>query len=70
MQIPALAWLLVASAGGAIRSYPFRNGVGGYHAYRIPSLIACSNGDLLLFCEGRFGFDSTRYNYIVFIIMT
>ena len=31
----------------------FENGVGGYHAYRIPSMLTLSNGDLLLFCEGR-----------------
>ena len=28
-------------------------GQQGYHAYRIPSLIVASNGDLLLFCEAR-----------------
>ncbi|MCE9531638.1 MAG: glycoside hydrolase [Planctomycetes bacterium] len=28
-------------------------GKGGYHAYRIPSLVVAPNGDLLVFCEGR-----------------
>ncbi len=28
-------------------------GKGGYHAYRIPSLVTAPNGDLLLFCEAR-----------------
>lgn len=28
-------------------------GTGGYHAYRIPSLIVAPNNDLLVFCEGR-----------------
>lgn len=28
-------------------------GQGGYHAYRIPSLIVAPNGDLLVFCEAR-----------------
>jgi len=26
---------------------------GGYHAYRIPSLVVAPNGDLLVFCEAR-----------------
>jgi sialidase-1 len=30
-------------------------GEGGYHTYRIPSLIETSNGSLLAFCEGRKG---------------
>jgi sialidase-1 len=28
-------------------------GEGGYHTYRIPSLLVAANGDLLAFCEGR-----------------
>jgi len=28
-------------------------GKGGYHAYRIPSLITAPSGTLLMFCEGR-----------------
>lgn len=28
-------------------------GQGGYHAYRIPSLVAAPDGTLLMFCEGR-----------------
>lgn len=28
-------------------------GRGGYHAYRIPSLLVAPNGDLLVICEGR-----------------
>ncbi len=31
----------------------FRSGEGGYHTYRIPSLIATRKGTLLAFCEGR-----------------
>jgi sialidase-1 len=31
----------------------FRAGEGGYHSYRIPSLIATPKGTLLAFCEGR-----------------
>lgn len=31
----------------------FRAGEGGYHTYRIPSLIVARDGTLLAFCEGR-----------------
>jgi sialidase-1 len=31
----------------------FVAGQGGYHTYRIPSLIVTTNGTLLAFCEGR-----------------
>ncbi|MBI1369539.1 MAG: exo-alpha-sialidase [Planctomycetes bacterium] len=35
------------------RSDVFVSGEGGYHTFRIPSIIAAPNGDLLAFCEGR-----------------
>jgi sialidase-1 len=31
----------------------FVSGRGGYHTYRIPALLACDNGHVLAFCEGR-----------------
>lgn len=31
----------------------FESGVGGYHTYRIPAVIATQQGTLLAFCEGR-----------------
>ena len=31
----------------------FVSGQGGYHTYRIPSLIVTRKGTLLAFCEGR-----------------
>jgi sialidase-1 len=31
----------------------FTSGVGGYHTYRIPSLLVTPGGALLAFCEGR-----------------
>lgn len=40
-------------SNAVIESIPFRGGVDGYFAYRIPSLITTSKGTLLAFCEGR-----------------
>ena len=31
----------------------FERGDGPYHTYRIPSIVAADNGDLLALCEGR-----------------
>ena len=33
----------------------WKSGEGGYHTYRIPSIIKTMNGSLLAFCEGRKG---------------
>ncbi len=33
----------------------WQSGEGGYHTYRIPSIIKTNNGSLLAFCEGRKG---------------
>ena len=56
----ALAVLLAAAAfSGASAAAPleqqnvFVARQGGYHTYRIPSLIVTSNQMLLAFCEGR-----------------
>jgi hypothetical protein len=38
-------------------SQVFRRGEGGYYIFRIPSLIACTNGTLLAFAEGRPNFN-------------
>jgi sialidase-1 len=43
----------VADAQGISESEVFVSGKGGYHTYRIPSLIVTSKGTLLAFCEGR-----------------
>src|SRR5687767_6777130 len=46
--------LAAADAGKHITQAPlFVAGEGGYHTYRIPSLIVTSKGTLLAFCEGR-----------------
>lgn len=40
-------------AGAVEQNLVFESGVGGYHTYRIPSLIVAGNGDLIALCEGR-----------------
>lgn len=42
-----------ARAADRISAPIFTSGVGGYHTYRIPSLIVSRKGTLLAFCEGR-----------------
>lgn len=51
----AIAACFVASCSAAeFNETPvFVSGEGGYHTYRIPSVIKTSNGTLLAFCEGR-----------------
>lgn len=56
LQLASIALLL--SCPRAAQAQPeqapiFISGQGGYHTYRIPSLIATKNGVLLAFCEGR-----------------
>ena len=58
----SVAAALVISAAMAFAAPPaidavpvFREGEGGYHTYRIPSLLATPQGSLLAFCEGRRG---------------
>ncbi len=38
----------------------FTNGAGGYHTYRIPSLLVTPKGTLLAFCEGARPVPPTR----------
>ena len=45
--------LCVASAQEARNTEVFVGGQGGYHTYRIPSLLTAKAGSLLAFCEGR-----------------
>lgn len=45
-------------ADDIVQSDIFVSGEGGYHTYRIPSLIVTANGTLLAFGEGRKGSDS------------
>ena len=54
-----LLWILVAGpCMNATAETPkqldlFTAGTGGYHSYRIPSLLVTTRGTLLVFCEGR-----------------
>jgi len=58
---PALTLLLAAFLAQPATSHAAEpklvdvlvGGQGGYHAYRIPSLVVAPNGDLLVFCEAR-----------------
>lgn len=43
------AWTSAEALGEAL----FTSGQGGYHTYRIPSLVVTKAGSLLAFCEGR-----------------
>ncbi|HJZ93409.1 MAG TPA: sialidase family protein [Gemmataceae bacterium] len=58
--MPPLGILVLVAAAGPVAadSIPdeqvlFKVGDGGYHTYRIPSLIVTNGGVLLAFCEGR-----------------
>jgi sialidase-1 len=42
-----------ARGNGVTQTDLFVSGSGGYHTFRIPSLIATKKGTLLAFCEGR-----------------
>jgi len=42
-----------SSAEPLLQAPVFTSGEGGYHTYRIPSLIVTAKGTLLAFCEGR-----------------
>jgi hypothetical protein len=50
-------WLVSSRADGGqaepAQTPVFLAGEGGYHTYRIPSLIVSPRGTLLAFCEGR-----------------
>jgi len=47
------ARLLQELAGGPVQTDVFVSGQGGYHTYRIPSVLVSPKGTVLAFCEGR-----------------
>src|SRR5438128_2741761 len=48
-----LSTITVSQAGDPAQAAVFTSGQGGYHTYRIPSLIVSKKRTLLAFCEGR-----------------
>jgi sialidase-1 len=53
-SLPAALLLVFAARPASLtQAELFRAGEGGYHTYRIPSLIVTAKGTLLAFCEGR-----------------
>jgi sialidase-1 len=60
LLLPLAALLALQEPGPSPAASPptatvWNCGEGGYHTYRIPSVIVAPNGDLLAFCEGRKG---------------
>ena len=60
MRRLSLVWLVLATptltfAADPVQTPVFVSGEGGYHTYRIPSVIVTPKGGLLAFCEGRKG---------------
>ena len=57
VRLVAIAFGLGVGGARATDEQPatdvFTSGVGGYHTYRIPSLLVTPRGALLAFCEGR-----------------
>lgn len=51
--IVALAAATVCRAEGLNEQVIWKSGAGGYHTYRIPSIITTPTGTVLAFCEGR-----------------
>jgi sialidase-1 len=49
----ALLFVFAARPASLTQTELFQAGEGGYHTYRIPSLIVTVKGTLLAFCEGR-----------------
>ncbi|MHC5537498.1 sialidase family protein [Singulisphaera rosea] len=52
-----IAWLIMHAdrvrADDPFVTEVFKSGTGGYHTYRIPSLLVTPKGTVLAFCEGR-----------------
>ncbi|MBA4188670.1 MAG: exo-alpha-sialidase [Planctomycetaceae bacterium] len=54
----AFLWLIsitTSRAADPVQTPVFVSGEGGYHTYRIPSVIVTPKGSVLAFCEGRKG---------------
>src|SRR5262249_46138769 len=53
LALAILAFVAPCGAGGRFETDVFTSGAGGYHTYRIPSLLGTRDGTLLALCEGR-----------------
>ena len=53
LALVALFVPLAVDAAEPVQKPVFTSGEGGYHSYRIPSIIVTAKGTLLAFCEGR-----------------
>ncbi|MDA1013104.1 MAG: sialidase family protein [Planctomycetota bacterium] len=51
--VTSIASIAVSAEPEVFQADVFTSGIGGYHTYRIPSVITTNKGTLLVFCEGR-----------------
>ena len=61
-----LAFAVPVRATEVAHTPVFVAGQGGYHTYRIPSVIVTPKGTVLAFCEGRRAAAATRATSICF----
>ncbi len=60
-----LPWTSTVQSGEFETHTVFQNGADDYKIFRIPSIIAAGNGDLLAFCEARAGGDASEIDLVL-----